>query len=158
MTLGPPTRKYILFVYLFQQSVTESCTILSPRYKSNEGPAFVAMVKLQTNCKQMNTGNFQQFPQRSHNSFIHCSVILFSYLLPSMFSACQESEVKNRESVSQSCLTLCDPKDCSPPASSVHGILQARILEWVTIPFSRASSQPRNQTQVSCIAGGFFTS
>ena len=40
----------------------------------------------------------------------------------------------------------------------VHGILQARILEWVAIPFSRGSSQPRNQTGVSCIAGGFFTS
>ena len=47
----------------------------------------------------------------------------------------------------QSCLTLCDPKDCSPRGSSVHGILQARILEWVTIPFSRVSSQPSDQTQ-----------
>jgi len=43
--------------------------------------------------------------------------------------------------------------DCSPPGSSVHGILQARILEWVAIPFSRASSQPRDQIWVSCIAG-----
>ena len=47
--------------------------------------------------------------------------------------------------------------DCSPPGSSVHGISQARILEWVAISFSRGSSQPRNQTQVSCMAGGFFT-
>ena len=59
--------------------------------------------------------------------------------------------------VTQSCPTLCDPMDCSPPGSSVHGILQARILEWLAIPFSRGSSQPRDQTQVSCIAGGFFT-
>ena len=44
------------------------------------------------------------------------------------------------------CLTLCDTMDCSPPGSSVHGILQARILEWVVIPFSRVSSQPRDQT------------
>ena len=58
--------------------------------------------------------------------------------------------------VSQSCPALCDPMDCSPPGSSVHGILQARILQWVTIPFSRGSSWPRNWTQVSCIAGGFF--
>ena len=43
------------------------------------------------------------------------------------------------------------------PGSSVHGILQARILEWVAIPFSRGSPQPRDPTQVSCIAGGFFT-
>ena len=55
--------------------------------------------------------------------------------------------------VSQSCLTLCDPMDYA-----VHGILQARILEWVAFPFARGSSQPRDQTQVSHIAGGFFTS
>ena len=47
--------------------------------------------------------------------------------------------------------------DCSPPGSSVPGILQARILEWVAISFSRGSSQPRNRTPVSCIAGKFFT-
>ena len=57
----------------------------------------------------------------------------------------------------QSCLTLCDPMNCSLPGSSVHGIFQAIILEWVTIPFSRGSSQPRDRTQVSCIAGRFFT-
>ena len=62
--------------------------------------------------------------------------------------------------VAQSCPTLCDPMDCSPPGSFVHGILQARIVAWVTIPFSRGSSRPTDQTHiscVSCIAGGFFT-
>ena len=59
--------------------------------------------------------------------------------------------------VTQSCLTLCDPMDCSPPGSSVHGILQARILEWVAMPSSGESSQPRDQTQVSRIAGRCFT-
>ena len=58
--------------------------------------------------------------------------------------------------VTQSCPTLCNPMDCSPPGSSVHGILQARILEWIAIPFSR-SSWPRDPTWVSCIAGRFFT-
>ena len=48
--------------------------------------------------------------------------------------------------VTQSCLTLSDPKDSSPPSSSVHDILQARILEWVAMPSSRGSSQPREQT------------
>ena len=48
----------------------------------------------------------------------------------------------------------CDPRNCSPPVSSVHGILQARILEWVSISFSRGSSPPRNRTPVSCIVGG----
>ena len=47
--------------------------------------------------------------------------------------------------------------ECSPPGSFVHGISQARILEWAAIPFPRESSQPRDQTQVSCIAGRFFT-
>ena len=54
----------------------------------------------------------------------------------------------------------CDPMDCSLPASSVHGIFQARILDWVAIFFSRGSSLPRNRTHVSCVsclAGGFFT-
>ena len=55
--------------------------------------------------------------------------------------------------VAQSGLTLCDPVDCSPPGSSVHGILQARILEWVAVSFSKGSSRPRDRTQVSRIAG-----
>ena len=59
--------------------------------------------------------------------------------------------------VAQSCLTLCNPTDCRLPGSCVHGILQARILEWVAISFSRGSSWPKNWTQVSCIAGKFFT-
>ena len=59
--------------------------------------------------------------------------------------------------VAQSCLTLCDPMDCSPQGSPLHGIRQSRILEWVAIPFSRGSSWPRSRTWVSCIVGGFFT-
>ena len=61
------------------------------------------------------------------------------------------SEVKVK--VAQSCPTLCNPMDYT-----AHGILQARILEWVAFPFSRGSSQPRDQTQVSRITGGSFTS
>ena len=53
--------------------------------------------------------------------------------------------------VAQLCLTLCDPVDCSPPGSSIHGILQARILEWAAISSSRGSSQPRDWTRVSSI-------
>ena len=49
--------------------------------------------------------------------------------------------------VTQLCPTLCNPMDCSPPGSSIHGILQARIVEWVAISFSRGSSQPRDQSQ-----------
>ena len=59
--------------------------------------------------------------------------------------------------VIQLCLTLCDPVDYSPPGSSVHAILWARICELVAIPFSRGSSQLRDRTLVSCVAGIFFT-
>ena len=57
----------------------------------------------------------------------------------------------------QSCLTLCDSVNCSPPGSSVHGIQQARILEWVAMPHSRGSSQHRNGTRGFCVAGRLFT-
>ena len=59
--------------------------------------------------------------------------------------------------LAQLCLPLHNPTDCSPSGFSVHGILQARILEWVAISFSRGSSWPRDWTLVSCIAGRFFT-
>ena len=76
------------------------------------------------------------------------SMILVSKALPTLSGA--------KVVVAQLYPTLCDPKDCSSPSSSVHGILQARILEWLAIPFSRESSRPRDQTPVSCIAIGFF--
>ena len=59
--------------------------------------------------------------------------------------------------IAQSCPMLCNPMDCSLPVSSVHKIIQARTLEWVSTSFSRGSSWPRDRTQVSCIAGRFFT-
>ena len=59
--------------------------------------------------------------------------------------------------VAQSCLALCDPMNCSLLGSSVHRILLAKILEWVAMPSSRGSSQSRDRTWVSCIAGRFFT-
>ena len=71
-----------------------------------------------------------------------------------IYSAC----MLNR--FSRVCLTLCNLMDCSPPGSSFQGILQARILECVVLPSSRGSSQPRDQTHISCsscIAAGFFT-
>ena len=64
---------------------------------------------------------------------------------------------ESESEVAQSCPTLCDPMDCSPPGSSVHGIFQARILEWGAIFFSRRSAWPRDWTQVSRIVGRCFT-
>ena len=70
-----------------------------------------------------------------------------------IFTVNKKSAINMKVKVTQSCPTLCDPMDYT-----VHGIIQARILEWVALPFSRGSFQPRDQTQVSCIAGRFFTS
>ena len=68
------------------------------------------------------------------------------------FTVNNNSAINMKVKVAQSCPTLCDPMDYT-----VHGILQARILEWVAFLFSRGSSQPRDRTQVSCIAGRSFT-
>ena len=76
--------------------------------------------------------------------------LLFPFYIENLHSS-------NTCELSQSCLTLWSPMDCSLPGSSVCGILQARIQEWVAIPFSRGSSQPRDRTHISCITGRFFT-
>ena len=81
------------------------------------------------------------------NGFLGCAKVVLVWYSPQFGS------------VTQSYLTLCEPTDGSQPGSSVHGILQARRLEWVAIPFFRGSSRPRaDQTQVSWIAGRLFTS
>ena len=73
-------------------------------------------------------------------------------------SASVSSTVKEvKVLVVQSCLTLCEPVDCSPPGSSVHGILQARILEWVAISSSRDFPNPGIKLPSPALAGGFFT-
>ena len=71
---------------------------------------------------------------------------------------CQPKRLRISSLFARSCQTLCDPMDCSLSGSFVRGFLQARILEWVAIPFCKRSSQPRDQTQVLCTEGRFFTS
>ena len=73
--------------------------------------------------------SFSIIPSKDHHIHIY-SVLVYVELL-------------------QSCTTLCNPVDCTLPSSSIHGLLQARLMEWVAKPFSRASSQPRDQTQIS---------
>ena len=90
----------------------------------------------------------RRFPFWVHKFFL-CSLFKDFFLFLSCVCVCVL--------VAQLCPTLCDPMDCNPPGSSVHEIFQARILEWVAISFSRGSSQPRDRTRVSCIAGRFFT-
>ena len=86
-------------------------------------------------------GHFPPSPGHSELSNIH-----FHLALTILYSE-----------IAQSCMTLCNPMVCSLPGSSLHRILQARVLEWIAISFSRGSSQPRNQTWVSYIADRFFT-
>ena len=74
-----------------------------------------------------------------------CNIVLCAHTHTHTYEKCRWSR--------QSCLTLCDPVDCSPPSFSTHGIFQARVLEWVAIPFSRGSSPPRDQTQIFWTAG-----
>ena len=83
---------------------------------------------------------------------LDCSAKGYSTLILYFSNHALEKSVKVKDCESQSCPTLCDPMDCI-----VHGILQARTLEWVTFPFSRGSSQPRDQTQVSLLQGIFPT-
>ena len=99
---------------------------------------------------------FHQFPWRTSASFSNLNSL----------RACQMSTVTVAQdlisadwlvSITQSCPTLCNPMNCSLPGSSLHGILQARVLEWVAISFSRGSSWLRDQTQVSRTTGRLFT-
>ena len=85
--------------------------------------------------------------------FHHKAFVCFCLSSPLSCKLWRQSESE----VAQSCLTLCDPMDCSLPGSSIHGIFQARILQWVAISFSGGSSQPRDRTWVSCIVGRHFT-
>ena len=87
--------------------------------------------------------SFRMSQQQQHGDLIKCFSSLCSHYILCIFQIVK---------FAQSCLTLCDLMD-----HTVHGIFQARILEWVAVPFSRGSSQLRDRTQVSCIVGRFFT-
>ena len=99
---------------------------------------------LQLKKKKLRFSNFEELVKNE----IYCKN---KYSLKNIYALCVHAKTL------QLCPALCDPMDCSLPNSSVRGILQARILEQVAIPFSRGSSRPRNQTQVSCTAGQFST-
>ena len=81
------------------------------------------------------------------------SGMFFSQLMACLVPSQLLKKERKESEVAQSCLTLCNPMDCSLPGFSVYGIFQARVLEWVAISFLRGSSWPRDWTQVSCIAG-----
>ena len=101
--------------------------------------------------------------QTSWNVWVYCFCFLVHFWLSN--SLCRQlvptvhrsSALCCRVLFAHSCPTLCNPMDYNPPGSSVYGIFQTRVLECVAMPFSRGSSQPRDQTRVSYSAGGFFT-
>ena len=100
----------------------------------NTRPVFLKTIKVIKNKKSLKKP-FQRRSLRNHNECVHAKSL-------------------------QWCLSPCDPRDCNLPGSSVHGILQARTVEWDAMPSSRGSSQPRDQTCISCLLhwqGGFFT-
>ena len=110
--------------------------------QSSEDPGHCGLVVFASHCLTLHriwhvptTGVCRDYTQLSSFSFLYLKVKVL---------------------VTQLCPTLCDPMDYSLPGSSVHGILQTTTVEWVAIPFSRESSWPRDQAQVSCIAGSFF--
>ena len=97
-------------------------------------------------------------PPSLHSSAHFFPSLLVSFLSPSrhflnIFQVHTHTHTHTHTEVSQSRLTLCNPVDCSPPGSSVHGIFQAWIVEWVAVSFSRGSSWPRDRTQVPCTVG-----
>ena len=98
----------------------------------------------------MDRGTWQATARGSTKSQDWAQHYLF-HLNSTLYCSSAESEV------AQLCPTLCDPMDCSLPRSYVHGILQARILEWVAISFSRGSPWPKDGTRVSCITGRRLT-
>ena len=96
------------------------------------------------------------FPSQGSNpGCLHCRQTL--YCLSHQGSPVCYKGYESESEVAQSCPTLCDPMDYSLQGSSLHGILQAGVLEWVAISFSKGSPQLRNQTWVSCTEGSFFT-
>ena len=103
-----------------------------------------------------NEDSFILRAKRSNHMFRDCGITLWAFTQIHS-GGHRKTDGKAKAFVAQSSPTLCDPMVCSPPGSSVHGILQARILEWVAIFSSRGSFPPKNQSWISCIAGGFFT-
>ena len=94
---------------------------------------------------------------RSHYVVYWKDNLLLILDLPQQIIWPYKSLLKARVWITMSCPTLCAPTDCSLPGSSVHGVSQARILEWVVISSSQGSSWSRDRTHISCFAGRFFT-
>ena len=147
----------------FQENVRWGCQYLKPG--SNNWPTLTSAIscwpKQITELTQIQGEGIYTplLHGRAENLWQHliCHSIFFDHWLFTFLPYAKTPSLSLKWSeVAQSCPTLCDPVDCSLPGSSVHGILQARILEWVTISFSRGSSRPGDWTRVSRIGGRCF--
>ena len=94
---------------------------------------------------------------RKNHTHTHTHTHTPQYMCQELHRIVHNCPKKKERKKKKSCLTLCNPMNCSLPGYSVHGIVQSRILEWADIPFSRGSFQPRDRTQISCITARFFT-
>ena len=141
-----------IILEIFEKYKCPGITVLLQSYRcvSNEQPCLKTTGLYDNLLLLSSLFHFFYFIFSAPNSFSLCFLISPSLVVVVVLSiAFIKSSRKafvcmHACSVAQSCPTLCDPVDCSPPSSSVHGILQARILDWVVIPFSRGSSQPRD--------------
>ena len=102
------------------------------------------LISFDTNCTTSTATNLQVLWNPEHITYFTVLLLTIPFLISP--PPCMNAQAL------WSCLTLCNPMDCSPPGSSVHGILQARILERVAMPSSRGSSPPRDQTHVSYVS------
>ena len=102
--------------------------------------------------------NVKKAPPKDAHALIRGTYKYITSNGKSDFADATEIEKESESEVAQSCLTLCDPMDCSLPGFSIHVIFQARVLECVAIAFSRGSSPPRGQDQVSLIVGRCYLS
>ena len=148
---------FILFRILFSSSVSffSMVSLIEHSYSETSSFCFVHQSFIWLHC-------WVVFQCMDSNLFIHSHMVghlcclQFWMMITNKASWTPVYSVYVCECMLSHVLLFFNPMDCSPPGSSVHGILQARILEWVASPFSRGSSQPRDQIWVSCIAGRFF--
>ena len=131
--------------HLLTKSAPRGGTRLKTRLPFTENPPF--------RCKEVTATHFNKNVCFSFKLAydVLCMKEKFIHLNCSWTCVLGQKRARTGVQSLQSCPTLCNPMDCSPPGSSVHGILQARRLEWVAMLFSRGSSQPRNQTCISYV-------
>ena len=113
-------------------------------------------------CQEFSLSHLYQWFRSYGPGEIHIYIYIYIYIYTHTYTYTYGWLIllygrKHLSEAAQLCLTLCNPVDCSLPVSSIYGLFQARILEWVAISFSRRSCRPRDQIQVSFIAGRLFT-